>query len=93
MSANRYYDMCCNRVGERVRVECRDGKIHHGYIDRMNRDHLFLRPIDGARGGGGIDGPGGPGLFYWGGWGFGAGAVFGLAWGTIIGLSFAGLWW
>jgi len=89
MSADHYYNMCCNAIGKPVRVECAGGKVHYGYIDRVDRTHLYLRPMDGPQGGGG--GYGGPGTFLW---GFGAGAVFGIALGTIVGLSFSPfLWW
>lgn len=83
MSAENYYDMCCNAIGEPVRVECSDGNIHYGHIDRVDQTHLYLRPIDGIDGGRPDDGPG---TYFW---GFGAGAVFGIALGSIAALSFA----
>lgn len=83
MSAE-HYDMCCNRIGEAVKVQCHDGTVHYGYIDRVDRQHLYLRPMDGADG----DGFDGPGTFLWG-WGLG----FGIAWATIAAIAFAPFFW
>lgn len=84
MSVDHYYHLCNKNIGVPVEVKCHDGTVHRGIIDRVERDRLFLRPLDGAAGGHGV---------YF--WGFGlAGFGAGIALGSIATLAFLPWgWW
>lgn len=63
MSAN-YYEMCHGGVGRAVEIRCHDGAVHRGVIERVERDGVWLSPLQAQAGGG-------AGAFAWGpGWGW-----------------------
>lgn len=78
MSRTDFYDLCCRYHGQKVRITCRDGRVHVGEITRVNRDMVWIRPADGL---------GGYGLGFWG-FGFGGYGV-GIALGAITGIALA----
>lgn len=84
MSADHYYNLCNKNIGVPVEIRCHDGSVHRGIIERVDRQKVYLRPLDG----GGC----GPGLFFW---GFGiAGLGIGIALGSIATLAFLPWgWW
>lgn len=83
MSVDHYYHLCNKNIGVPVEIRCHDGAIHRGIIDRVERDRVFLRPLDG--------GAGGRGVYFW---GFGAGLAIGIPLGAIATLAFLPWgWW
>lgn len=95
MSIDRYYHLCCKHQGKAVVIRTRDRRIHRGIISNVNRNRVYIRPFKNERNlggfGYGFGGFGGPGRFGgfagYGGFGFG----YGIALGTIIGLSLSSL--
>lgn len=79
MNRSELYNQCCRYHGQRVRITCRDGRVHTGEITRVNRNTVWIRP-DAEFGGYGL------GFF---GEGFGTG--FGIALGAITGIALASL--
>ena len=77
MSYSNVYNDCCRFHGQRVRITCRDGRVHVGRITRVNRDMVWIQPDNNF---------GGFGLGFFGG-GFGIG--FGIALGAITGIALA----
>lgn len=81
MVAHPYYHQCCQGIGRPVRITMRDGRVHHGIIDRVTPNMLYLRPLGGPRrnfGGYGYGELKDDGYGQWGwGWGFGTGFAFG----------------
>ncbi len=57
-----YHQDFNNNVGRCVKIRCHDGTIHCGYIDHCDRDHVYLRPMDGGQN----DGPGYGSHFFFG---------------------------
>src|SRR5699024_9878563 len=41
-----YYDRCKECVGRPVCIRMRDGKMHRGIIDRVDRRQVYLRPLE-----------------------------------------------
>lgn len=77
------YGLCCRYNGKVVKINERNGRVHHGRITRVSRSHVYIQPVGGR-------GPGGLGYWGWGpGWGWGAG--YGVALGAITGIALAGL--
>ena len=74
------YNVCCRHHGKRVRITCKDGKVHCGEITRVDRDQVWILPDRQF---------GGYGLGFWGfrRRGFG----FGIAIGFIAGIALAPL--
>lgn len=70
MSAEHFYHLCKNQyMNKPVEVRMLDGGVHRGIVSRVDREHVWLRPLDDGIGrDGGIDGPGM--FFWWWGWGF-----------------------
>lgn len=66
MSVN-YHEMCCGSVGRAIEINCHDGAVHRGVIERVEHDGVWLSPIPPA---GGAGAPEGPGMYAWG-WGWG----------------------
>ncbi|MEQ6390033.1 hypothetical protein RZN22_11970 [Bacillaceae bacterium S4-13-58] len=71
---SQYYHTCCRHVGRPVAIRTRDGHIHRGIIHRVSPSHVYLKPLPARN-------LGGYGYGYYGGYGWG------IALGTIIGLS------
>jgi len=61
MSLNYYHDLCTRYQGRAVKIRTRDGKVHCGIIDNVNRNQVFLRGSKGTRIGGFSYGYGGYG--------------------------------
>ncbi|RSL32558.1 hypothetical protein D7Z54_15510 [Salibacterium salarium] len=78
MSRGNIYDLCCRYEGRTVRLSCRDGRTHVGIITRVDRKHVWLRPV-GNRGAFGYG--------FYGGYGHGYGIPFAL--GAITGVALA----
>lgn len=77
MNRSDLYNQCCSYHGQRVRITCRDGRVHVGEITRVSRNTVWIRPDDEF---------GGYGLGFFGeGFGFG----FGIALGAITGIALA----
>ena len=83
MTHSQAYNICCQHHGKRVRITCKDGRVHVGHITRVDDRMVWIRP----------DHHGG---YSWGwGWGWGGpGLGYGIALGTIAGVALAGafLW-
>jgi hypothetical protein len=81
MAQSNWYNQCCRYHGRKVRITCRDGRVHVGEITRVNREMVWIRPASGLGGYG--YGFGGFGRFG----GFRLG--FGIALGAITGIALA----
>jgi hypothetical protein len=90
-----YYGVCCDHIGSAVEIRCHDGGHYIGYVDSVDRDMVYLRPLeeDDCPPDRGCDGPG---LFLW---GFGgafaggfAGGLLGVALGSILFVRPYGFW-
>lgn len=79
MNQSSLYNQCCQYYGQRVRITCRDGRVHVGEITRVSRNTVWIRP-DGGFGGYGL------GFF---GPAFATG--FGISLGAITGIALASL--
>lgn len=62
MSADYYYKLCHDHIGQDVEITDRHGKIYTGKIERVDRENVYLRPHDSVPGHGHHHG--GPGLFF-----------------------------
>lgn len=81
MAQSNWYNQCCRYHGRKVRITCRDGRVHVGEITRVNREMVWIRPASGLGGYGyGFGGFGGFGGFRLG---------FGIALGAITGIALA----
>ncbi|WP_407269457.1 hypothetical protein [Radiobacillus sp. PE A8.2] len=73
-----HYAEVCNRCkGRPVAIRTRDGQVHRGIVDRVNNSHVFLRPLPSRNLGG----------YSYGFWGPRPGFGWGVALGTILGVS------
>lgn len=82
----KYYDLCNQHRGRPVVIRERNGQMHRGVIDRVDRNYVYLRPMRGGRGIGGF------GYGYYGGYGYGYGGRYGwgrVALGAIAGFALA----
>ncbi|WP_138417492.1 hypothetical protein [Aquibacillus sediminis] len=80
MSVEHMYHRCCRYKNRPVAIRTHDGKVHRGIIRNVNRNRVFLDPLDRRRDLGGFGYP------YWG-WGPGYGFGYGLALGAIAGIT------
>jgi len=86
-----YYDRCKECMGRPVCIRMKDGKVHRGIIDRVDRRQVYLRPLENK-------GLGGFGYGFGGGWGFGGygysygGGGWALALAGITALSVLFFW-
>ncbi|MCI2252902.1 hypothetical protein RG959_17230 [Domibacillus sp. 8LH] len=64
MSRAHFYHLCSQHTGKKVKITCRDGKVHTGRITRVTRDHVWIRPA-------GFLGGFGYGFYGWYGYGYG----------------------
>ena len=87
MSVGHYYDLCSKNIGKPVEIREHCGKVHRGIIERVDREFVYLRPLEGSPAGG----PGGPGMFLWG--PVAAGALWGIGLGAIASLAFLPWFW
>lgn len=81
MSLNYYHNLCTRYKGRAVKIRTRDGKVHCGVIDNVNKNRVFLRRSKGARIGGfsyGYGGYGGYGRYQEFGVGIALGAIASL---------------
>ncbi|KOS66894.1 hypothetical protein AEA09_15425 [Lysinibacillus contaminans] len=80
MNPAEAYNVCCRYHGKRVRITCKDGKVHHGTITKIDREQVWILPDRQF---------GGYGLGFWGFRrpGFGVG----IALGFITGIALAPL--
>ncbi|KAB8137524.1 hypothetical protein F9U64_08995 [Gracilibacillus oryzae] len=81
---SRHYDFCCQNIGRPVKIVTRNGQVHRGVIQRVNRNNVFLNSIDGNR-------VGGYGIGYYGYGpygGYGRGLGIGIALGAIATIAF-----
>lgn len=78
-----YYDRCNECMGRPVCIRMKDGKVHRGIIDRVDRRQVYLRPLENR-------GLGGFGYGY-GGYGYGGGG-WALALAGIAALSVLFFW-
>lgn len=90
-----YYDRCRECVGRPVNIRMKDGKIHRGIIDRVDRRQVYLRPLGNRElGGFGYGFGGGFGGYRrgygYGGYGYGGG--YGIALVGIAALSLLFFW-
>ncbi|MET1249653.1 MULTISPECIES: hypothetical protein [Sporolactobacillus] len=58
------YSQCRNLVNQPVEIRCNDGSVHRGVLTRVDERNAYLQPA-------GSDMSNNPGLFLWGGWGWG----------------------
>jgi hypothetical protein len=85
MSVGQYHSLCHKYRGKAVEIRCNDGKVHRGIIQRVDRNRVYLQPLNRSRnlGGFGYGGFGGYGGYGWGygygGWGVALGAIAGIA--------------
>ncbi|MGM8215282.1 hypothetical protein ACLIA0_06865 [Bacillaceae bacterium W0354] len=96
MTIDECYELCQRHMGRPVAIRTKDGAVHRGVIERVNRQRVFIRPIDQPRNLGGFGlgfyGPGfGYGGFGYRGFGFG-GFGFGIALGAIATLAAIPFW-
>ncbi len=88
MSVGHYYDLCHRYRGRAVEIRTRDGRIHRGIIQGVDRRHVYMRPL-GRKGLGGY----GSGFYAGGGYRYGYGSYgsrgfgFGVALGSIVTLA------
>lgn len=78
MPVNPYYHRCMECRGRPVRIRTKDGRVHHGIVERVTPTHVYLRPMHRGLGGYG---------YGWGFGGFGLGFVSGIALGAIAAFS------
>lgn len=70
MSTAYYYDLCTRCVNRSVSITNVHGKVYRGVIERVDREYVYLRPLDGHSGisgfgyGYGYGGYGRPGYGY-----------------------------
>lgn len=85
MTAQSHYHFCNRNIGKPVRIVEKGGRVHLGVIERVNPNYVFIKPLRG---------PGGPGGLAWGWWGpgLGVGLAFGVALGAIATIGFWGFW-
>ncbi|WLV25588.1 hypothetical protein QR721_05110 [Aciduricibacillus chroicocephali] len=76
MSA-QYYQLCNRHKGKPVVIREKGGKVHRGIIERVDRNYVYLRPVNAGRGIGGF----GSGYYYGPGYGYGYG--YGYGWGRV----------
>lgn len=69
MSAEHFHGLCNRYRGRAVEIRTRDGRVHRGIIQHVDRRMVYLRPLGNAHG-------------YNYGWGWG-GFGFGIALGAI----------
>lgn len=70
------YDLCCQHIGKRVRIDDRFGKVHYGRITSVDRKNVYLMPSNRIFS---------LGIGFW---GFpGAGFGYGIALGTVLGVA------
>jgi len=84
MSQLALYNQCCNYQGRKVRITCRDGRVHVGEITRVNRNMVWIQPASGL---------GGYGYGFYGGYrnrAFGYGIALGAITGIVLASAF--LW-
>lgn len=87
MSAEHHYRMCCQGIGRAVELRMHDGTVHRGIIDRVDREHVYLRPMGRGQSFGGYS-------YGWGwGWRPGLGLATGFALGAIASLAFLPFFW
>ncbi|WP_391117066.1 hypothetical protein [Psychrobacillus sp. L3] len=79
MNQSYCYNQCRKYHGQRVRITCRDGRVHEGEITRVNRQMVWIRPT-GSLGGYGMG-------FFWGD-GFGVGIALGAITGIVLATAF-----
>jgi len=80
MSANYFYDVCCRHMGRPVEINTKDGRCHRGMIQHVDRNNVYLRPLESGQNFGGF------GYGY--GWGYGgSGFGPGIALGSIATLA------
>ncbi|WP_270181302.1 hypothetical protein [Alkalihalobacillus sp. CinArs1] len=77
-----YQDHFGSNVGRCVEIRCHDGKVHRGYVDHCDNNHVYLRPLDG-----GDSGPGYGSYFF-----FGA-ALIAVAFASIAAFSYGPFFW
>lgn len=78
MSFDHIYEQACCHINRAVAIHCHDGVVHHGFVESVDREHVYIRQIDDGAGGG-------PGVFVWGAFAGGfAGALTGVALGNIL---------
>lgn len=77
MSPAEAYNVCCSNHGKRVKITCKDGKVHFGTITKIDRDQVWILPDRQF---------GGYGLGFWGFRrpGFGVGIALGLIAGVAL---------
>ena len=85
MTVHHYYNLCQKHQGRAVEVRTHNGSVHRGVIHRVDRQKVYIQPLQGNRNLGGF------GYGYYGGyrpWGFGFGFATGIALGAIATLAF-----
>ncbi|MFD2208605.1 hypothetical protein ACFSMW_02690 [Virgibacillus halophilus] len=50
MSAEHYYGLCNRYRGKAVEIRTRDGRVHRGIIQHVDRRMVYLRPLGNTRG-------------------------------------------
>ncbi len=88
-----YYDRCRECMGRPVCIRMKDGKMHRGIIDQVDRRQVYLRPLENRGLGGfgyGFGGGLGFGGYGYGGYGYGGGRALALA--GIAALSVLFFW-
>jgi len=87
MSA-QYYNLCNQHRGKPVVIREKNGQVHRGVIERVDRNYVYLRPMNARRGIGGFGiGYYGPGYGY--GYGYGGYGWGRVALGAIAGFALA----
>lgn len=84
MAQTNYYSLCCRYHGKHVRITTINGEVHSGVITRVDREKVWIKPVDNLGGYGyGFYGP-------YPRYGFGFGRFgLGIALGAIAGLALA----
>ncbi|MDN3953845.1 hypothetical protein [Sporolactobacillus laevolacticus] len=82
MSNQSIYSQCCGLVNQPVEIRCHDGSVHRGVLSRVDDRNVYIQ----SAGGNSLSGPG---LFLWGGWGWG----FPIALASIAAIVALGFLW
>jgi hypothetical protein len=94
MSAEHFYHVCTDCVGDAVEIRCHGGEVYHGIVDHVDDEFVYLRPFEDNCCG--PESPSGYGTYLW---GFGGafaggflGGLFGVALGSIAFVGPRGFW-
>ncbi len=64
LSRHYYHGVCRQHIGQCVEIKCHDGQLHRGYVEEVDNEFVYIRPLN--RNCDGPQHPEGPGMFFFG---------------------------